>query len=663
MRTTEHVFMIGVAVLIGLLGGFGAIGFRWLIRFIQEMAHPDWGGALDALQQIPWYYKLVIPAAGGAIVGPLVYFGAREAKGHGVPEVMEAVALRGGRIRSRVVVVKSLASALSIGSGMSVGREGPIAQIGSAIGSTIGQRLKVNTHRLRTFVGCGAAAGIAATFNAPIAGAFFALEIILGDFALVQFSPIVIASVIATAISRQYLGDVPAFIVPPHTLTHPVELLFYAVLGVLTAVIGVVFVKTLYFSEDRFDDIPIPDYVKPILGGLSVGVIGLAYPHIYGVGYEAIDEALSGVMAWQLLVVLVGVKILATSITLGAGGSGGVFAPSLFVGSMAGGAFGVMVNHLWPDLSGGSGAYALVAMGAVVSATTRAPITSILIIFELTNDYKLILPLMISCILSTLISAYLMKPSIYTLKLLRRGVDVHKGQEVNILRALKVGDARSNDFEAISPRTRLDELFVRLSNSGHSEFYVVDSEKQVQGVVPFDHIRNLLFDRDTPAGAIVAYDLARTDLPALTDDVTLDRVMLLFGQYRVDAFPVVDRKNRLIGVIDREHVMDAYNREAARRDLAGEFNTMVSALGTRQIVELGDNYAMVEIEAPQPFVGHSIRQLRVRAKYGVQILLIKHPGPPNGTAHFVPGPDYVIQEDDVLLLAGNNDRIQRARNL
>ena len=209
MRTAENLFMMGAAVLMGLLGGFGAIGFRWLIGFVQDMSHPDWGGTLESVMAIPWYYKILIPAIGGAIVGPLVYFGAREAKGHGVPEVMDAVALRGGRIRPRVVLVKSLASAISIGTGMSVGREGPIAQIGAAIGSTLGQVFKVNVRRMRTLVGCGAAAGIAATFNAPIAGALFSLEIILGDFAVAQFSPIVIASVIATVISRSYLGDVP----------------------------------------------------------------------------------------------------------------------------------------------------------------------------------------------------------------------------------------------------------------------------------------------------------------------------------------------------------------------------------------------------------------------------------------------------------------------
>ena len=664
MRTTENVFMIGAAIIIGTLAGFGAIGFRWLIHAIQDLSHPDWGGTLDSIMQIPWYYKLGIPAAGGAIVGPLVYFGAREAKGHGVPEVMEAVALRGGRIRPRVVVVKSLASAISIGTGMSVGREGPIAQIGSAIGSTLGQLFKVNTRRLRTFVGCGAAAGIAATFNAPIAGALFALEVILGGFAISWFSPIVISSVVATVISRHFLGDIPAFIVPTYTLVNPSEFVFYGILGVLAAFAGVAFIKILYFTEDYYDGIPIPDWAKPVTGGLLIGAIAMAYPHILGVGYEAMDMALFGDLAWHTLLILAAAKLVATSITLGAGGSGGVFAPSLFMGSMLGGAFGTGVNHYFPEISASSGAYALVAMGAMVSATTRAPITSILIIFELTNDYKIILPLMITCILSTLISSYLLKPSIYTLKLNRRGIDIHKNQETNILRSLFVSGARSDKFETVQPQATLDELLVKLAGSSHTEFYILGESGSLDGVVTFDDIRNMLMHGDTPDGAILAYDLARADFPTVTDDDTLDRVLLLFGRHNVDEFPVVDTENRrLIGVVDREHVMNAYNREVARRDLAGEVSSMVSSLGHDRVVELGQDYAMVEIQAPSRFVDRTIRQLNIRARYDVQVLLIKKLDTTGTSTHFVPGPDYLVEKEDILLLAGNNESIQRVRNV
>ncbi len=421
LKTNEHTIMAILGVIVGLTGGLGAVGFRLLINLFQTLAYGSPGELLEVVKTIPWTYKVGIPAAGGLLVGPLVYFLAREAKGHGVPEVMEAVALRGGVIRKRVVFVKSVASAISIGTGGSVGREGPIVQIGSAIGSTLGQALNVSADRMRALVGCGAAAGIAATFNAPIAGSMFALEVVLGDFGLATFSPIVISSVVATAVSRHYLGDTPAFIVPAYQLVSVWEFPIYLVLGLFCAVLGVTFTKTLYGFEDLFDSFKFPEYLKPVIGGAILGVSGLFVPQILGVGYGAMDLALMQQIAWWLMLLLVAAKLLATSITIGSGGSGGIFAPSLYLGAMAGGFFGMVVHHLFPNVTASPGAYSIVGMGAVVSATTHGPLAAILILFEMTGSYKIILPLMFSCIIATIASRQLMKESIYTLKLVRRG--------------------------------------------------------------------------------------------------------------------------------------------------------------------------------------------------------------------------------------------------
>ncbi|MDE2728217.1 MAG: chloride channel protein [Gemmatimonadota bacterium] len=680
MRTTDQVFMISAAVLIGVLGAGGAIAFRELIMFIESVA---WGGGLSDRVSLTTLAVLTVPTAGGLIVGVLIYFSTREARG--LPDVMEAVALRGGRIRPRVAVETSLATAISIGTGLSVGREGPIAQIGAAIGSTFGRLTHVNVHRMRTFVGCGAAAGIAATFNTPIAGALFALEVILGNFSFSRFSPIVISSVVATAISRHFLGNQPAIIVPPHGVNHPLEFALYAVLGILAAIVGTLFVRALYGVEDLYGKVPLPDYLKPMTGGLLVGALALLYPQILGVGYETMDRALFSELEWQFLLILVFMKIAATSFSLGSGASGGVIAPSLFVGCMLGGAFGALVNHLLPGTSATDGAYALVAMGALVSSTIRTPMTSILMIFEMTGNYELILPLAISVIVSTALSAYLLKPSVYTLRLLRRNVDLEKGQETNILRSLTVGQARVASFETIPPQAPLDDLMSRLADSTDTEFYITDGEERYQGTVTFDRIRSLVAYGEDLEGVIVAHDIAQFDLPTVNDGDTLDRVMLLFGRHQVNAFPVVEPDSgRLVGVISREHVMDAYNRETARRDLAGEFGSMVDTLSGGQVVQLGDAYAMVEINAPRRFIGSSIRRLQIRSRHGVQILLIRkrehgdgqdaqskpadqavQAGQANrdGQAHFVPAPDYVIQEEDVLLVAGERDRIDRIIHL
>ncbi|MBW1995953.1 MAG: chloride channel protein, partial [Deltaproteobacteria bacterium] len=458
LGTNEHTIMAVLAFAVGIGGGYGAIGFRHLIDFFQSIAYGSSESLLEVVKTLPWYLRILLPALGGMVVGPLVYFGAREAKGHGVPEVMEAVALRNGFIRKRVVVIKSLASAITIGTGGSVGREGPIVQIGSAIGSTIGQLLHVSADRMKTLVGCGAAAGIAATFNAPIAGSMFALEIILGDFGLATFSPIIISSVTATAISRHYLGDFPAFLVPQHKMVSFWEFPFYLGLGLFCAVIAVIFIKVLYRTEDIFDELKFPEYLKAILGGAALGAMSLLFPHLLGVGYGAIDQALMGLSAWWVLLLLIPFKILATSITIGSGGSGGIFAPSLFLGAMAGSLFGMGVHTLFPELTATPGAYGLVGMAAVVGGTTHGPLTAILIIFEMTGDYKIILPLMTTCIISTVAGRQMMRESIYTLKLIRRGIDIRAGKEVNVLKSIPVKEVMNPNVETLTESLTMEQL-------------------------------------------------------------------------------------------------------------------------------------------------------------------------------------------------------------
>ena len=438
--TNEHAIMAILAAIVGLAGGFGAIGFRYLIGFFQTVSYGSAGNLLELALSTPWYFRVCIPALGGLVVGPVVYFLAREAKGHGVPEVMEAVTLRSGIIRKRVVFIKCIVSAVCIGTGGSVGREGPIVQIGSAIGSSIGQVLRISADRIRTLVGCGAAAGIAATFNAPIAGSMFALEIILGDFGLATFSPIVISSVAATVVSRHFLGDFPAFIVPAYELISAWELPLYVILGLFCALVAVAFTTALYGAEDIFDKLRMPEYLKAVLGGLILGIMGLLFPHILGVGYPAIDLSLMQKLSLWVLFLLVVFKILSTSVTIGSGGSGGIFAPSLFLGAMAGGFFGTAVHHIFPEVTASPGAYSIVGMGAVVSGTTHGPLSAILILFEMTGDYKIILPLMIACIVGCLASGQILKDSIYTLKLARRGVNIRAGKEVSVLRSISVKD-------------------------------------------------------------------------------------------------------------------------------------------------------------------------------------------------------------------------------
>lgn len=568
LQANEHTIMAVLGVVVGMAGGFGAVGFRYLIDFFQTLAYGGKNDLLELVVNLPWYYRVIVPAIGGLIVGPLVYFFAREAKGHGVPEVMEAVALKGGAIRKRVVVVKTLASAISISTGGSVGREGPIVQIGSAIGSTLGQVLKVSADRMRTLVGCGAAAGIAATFNAPIAGSMFALEVILGDFGLATFSPIVISSVVATAVSRAYLGDTPAFIVPVYELVSAWELPMYLVMGIFCAAVGVLFTKTLYRIEDLFDEIKFPDYLKGIFGGLILGGGALAFPQILGVGYGAIDLALMQQMAWWLLLILVPIKILATSITIGSGGSGGIFAPSLFLGAMAGGFFGTVVNQLFPGITASPGAYSIVGMGAVVSATTHGPLAAILILFEMTGTYKIILPLMLACIIATIASRQFFRESIYTLKLMRRGVDIKEGKEVNVLKSMFVKDVMNPHVETINEALPLGQMAQLISKSKFNSFPVINDQKQLIGIVSFNDYNEAIFDEHLK-DLVVAKDLASTDLVTVSLDDNLYAALEKISLKDFAVLPVVSAQDpsHLEGVISRRDIIGAYNKAVLKKSL------------------------------------------------------------------------------------------------
>jgi CIC family chloride channel protein len=563
----QHVYLSIIAILIGILGGYGAVLFRYAIKATQYAFYQNTDDILTFAHTLPFYLKIALPALGGLIVGPLVYFGAREAKGHGVPEVMEAVALRGGRIRPRVALVKIIASGITIGSGGSVGREGPIVQIGSSIGSTIGQLFKAPALRQRTFVGCGAAAGIAATFNAPIAGALFAAEVILGEFGLSTFSPVVLSSVTATTISRHYFGDFPAFILPTYKLVSLWEIFFYPLLGIIVGLVSLLFITVLYKSEDLFDDLKVPEYLKPALGGLMLGCLLIVWPNVFGVGYGTINLSLKNQLPFLLLLTLIFVKILATSITIGSGGSGGIFAPSLFIGAMTGGFFGWAVHEYFPLITADSGAYALVAMGALVAGTTHAPITAIIIIFELTSTYEIILPLMITCMMSTLITTSLKRGSIYTIKLARRGVEITQGWEQSVLRALKVMDIASDRVVTVPEDMHLVDIFETLKTEDVSYLHMVGNDGELKGIVSFSDIRSALQEEGLKH-LVIARDVATTEVITICPSDSIQDALYRMGSNGISHLPVVEENDnsKIIGTLSKKDVMAVYNRAVLGRE-------------------------------------------------------------------------------------------------
>lgn len=421
-----------LAMVVGVITGLGAVGFRWLIIFFTRL----FTGVEDysALGRVPsthWpalglWFLLLSPVIAGAIYGPIVHHFAPEARGHGVPEVMYAVARNGGRIAPRVTIVKALASALCIGGGGSVGREGPIVQIGAATGSAVGQVLRLDGRRLRLLLACGAAGGISATFNAPLAGVFFALELILCSLDAESAGLVLLSSVAAAVVGRALMGDHPFLSLPGFSVQHPFEYLLYGLLGVGAGVVAAAFSKVLYWVEDACDWIwRGPQWARPAVGGVVLGALLVALPQMYGVGYPVLRNAAGGHYAITMLVVLLVGKIFATSLTIGIGGSGGIFAPTLFIGAMAGSAFGQTIHQLDPALSVVASSYALIGMGALLGGATGAPITAVVTLFELTGQYSIILPLMIAVSLATFTARMLGEHTIYTAKLWRRGITLN----------------------------------------------------------------------------------------------------------------------------------------------------------------------------------------------------------------------------------------------
>jgi len=439
-----------IAAIVGVGSGLGAVVFRYLIYFFTWLAtgHSQFGqNGYTGSSHLPWLglaFFVFIPVIGGIVYGPLIYRYAREARGHGVPEVMVAVAEKGGRIRPQVSIVKAVASAVCIGTGGSVGREGPIVQIGSALASSLGQWVKVPENRMRILVACGAGGGIAATFNAPITGVFFGVEIILREFSADAMFTVILSAMIADAVAIPFLGDKPFLsgFPPGISMPHPADYLLVAVLAVVAGLIGLLFKNVLYATEDLWDRIwkDRPEWARPAVGGLALGLVLLALPQMYGVGYPVMYKAVAGdYVLWFLLVLAAG-KILACSTTLGIGGSGGVFAPSLFIGVTSGMAFGIIAGHLFGAAAGPPALYAVVAMGAVFASAARAPLTSVASVVEMTGDYTLALPVMLAVAIATATSRGLSYGTIYTTKLLRRGQDIDRAAPWRAFADLKAAD-------------------------------------------------------------------------------------------------------------------------------------------------------------------------------------------------------------------------------
>ena len=570
----RQLILILLAIITGSAAALGAIVFREAVVLVQSVT---FGAPLEKMSDIigdlPNWQIVLVPTAGGLFVGLLVHYLMPGRRNRGVSDVMEAAALRSGSITLREGLGAAAVSAVSISVGASVGREGPVVHLGATLSSLVATRLRLSRSQAVTLLGCGVASAVAASFNAPIAGVFFALEVVIGHYALSAFAPIVIAGVTGTIISRLYFGDFPAFIIPGHSIVSFWEFPAFALLGVVCALAAIIFLRSIDFTSNVIAKILVPNWLKPMGGGLCVGVIALAFPQVLGVGYEATDIALKGQYELVILIALIAAKTAATAICIGAGFGGGVFSPSMFLGAMVGGAFGIVATHIFPDLSSGHSAYTLVGLGAVSGAVLGAPISTILIVFELTADYALTIAVMLAVVIATVITQQVRGHSFFTWQLDRRGVNTKGGRESSLMATTCVSDVMSHQFTAVSQGLNINGVREKLLTAPHGELFVVDGEGALSGTITLADLSDGAFDHSID-DVVNARDVARLHPPAFAASESLEEALKKMLDLGEEHVAVVENREsmKLVGFIHEIDVMLIYNRALleARREERGE---------------------------------------------------------------------------------------------
>ena len=574
----ESTRMILIAACIGLFAGGAIIVFREAVDLVHEVIFVK-GGELLRIHEGGWRLLLLplLPMTGAALLIPLSLAFPGKVNGYGFTRFLRRVNLENGVIQGRNIFIKIIATALTIGSGNSAGVEGPIAQIGGALGSKVGQTFRVSGKRMKVYIAAGCAGGIAGIFNAPIAGIFFAAEIVLlGSYGMSSFAALVIASAIATVVSRAYYGEIPAFPIPDYHMVNPfVEIPLYMLMAVIIGVLAVLHIRFFYFVRDWFRELPVHPQLKPIIGAFVVGSIGIGFPQVMGDGYGYIERTLAGEGVIWIMLALIALKSVATAITLGSGGAGGVFAPSLFIGAVVGGAYGGIMHWLMPEYTASPGAYATIGIGAFLAASTHAPMTAIFLLFEMTGNYLIIIPVMITSIMGSITSKKLYDDSIDTVDFTREGINIHEGREVAIMKSIKVGKAITEEVDFISENANINHL-LELFRFARDSFYfpVVNHKGLMVGVVSMQDVKGILHDEEQRMCYLVGAICSR-DVITLTPDDNIYDAMQLFDLKGIEEIPVVESQEEqwVLGMLRRRDVIAAYNHEVLKRGISEKAET------------------------------------------------------------------------------------------
>lgn len=655
----DRIFLV-LIVAVGLLAGVLGIVVHRLIDAWQVLLWRSSGSFIEAALRLPPWQRVAVPVVGGLAVGLVVLLTRREVGGQGMSVLIESVAVSGGRVPGRPVISRAVAAIATVGSGGSLGREGPMIRLGSMIASRSAIRLGLSPHRVKVLVGCGAAAGLAAAYNIPIGGALFAMEVILGNFALEIFGPIVVSSVISTLVARSVEGSSPIYQTPHYTLESLWEVPAYLGLGVLGALVSLLFIFSVRAGNRGFDRLTfLPQAAKPVVGMALVGLLSLALPRVLGGGYDTINEALeidlagSTELTWKFLLVLAVAKLAATALTAGSGCAGGLFTPGLFFGAAVGGIYGWGVNALAPPgLVSPPGAYVAVGMAAIAAGTSHAPISAILILFEFTGNYELILPLMLAAITASLLARALYPASTYTHSLRRKGLDLSWRMEEAVLAGLKVEDLARADAQVLAPADPYPSVVELFLHTHRQRLFVVDADRRLLGAVSLHDIKHLL-ERPETLTAVVAHDLMVPVDRTLAAEDRLHHAAEAFARADNERLPVVDGEKRLVGVLAKRDLLAVYAQEVLGRPaLLATFVHGEKEGASRDYVELPPDFAVRMVPVPVVLVGKDLATARLPQRTGgVRVIEIKREGA-EGAERVIPDRDTVLRREDLLIVLG-----------
>jgi len=594
----------------------------------------------------------------------MIIFFPKTAKRKGVIDVIKAVSTRGGYIPFRTTIFHAIAPAISIGSGGTVGPEGPAAQIGGGVASKLGQLFDLSDQRKRMFTAAGAGAAISAVFNTPLGGIFFALEVVLlNDFHTATFSALILASVTASVVSRIFLGDTPTFQFANADIGAYENFYLFIILGILAGVLSLLFIRYSSVISELFVKHlkkKYPQWLLMSIVGLLVGIVGLYYNQIFGIGYETISKLLNEKVAWQLVLILLIFKFLLVPLILSSGGFGGIFAPSLFMGA----AFGYLFAYVLQTVFGinvSTTTFVLVGMGAMLGGINSIPISAIMIIFEMTKEYAFILPLMLAVVMSTLIVQWKLKGTITAKHLEDEGYDISSGRDTSVLKSLTVADVMKTEFFTVPSSLSVPSLVSQLVENPHNVVYTLDNNGNINGVISDNEIMPIITEYDTLSKMLVANDIAKAEVTIVNDTDNLDYVFKLLGVSSIQQFPVKNSDGKIIGIIKRQDVISGYNKATMKMNVKDSFATELRTLNQTNISHVADGYSIIEKIVPKIFVGKNVVELKFRNSFGLEILMIKQKASilsdENSDKVIIPSLDYRFSDNDFLVIFGADGKI------